>query len=160
MPAPLKHRHHPKTQAAAAALFLLLSAGAGAQIYKWTDAAGTVHYSQTPPPSQTFTEMAVTPPASSAGEDAAQVQDLITRQRDAATREAEDKHTAAERAKQLAERAATCVKARDDLARLSTGPEQRHLVRDGDGSVRRLSADEHQEMTKRLQQVIADNCGE
>jgi glutaredoxin len=34
----------------AASLFLLACASSSAQVYKWTDAKGTVHYTDTPPP--------------------------------------------------------------------------------------------------------------
>lgn len=155
--------HHPRALRAAGAValaLLMLPAGAGAQIYKWIDAAGNLHYSQTPPPSQRYTEMAVTPPSSSAGDEAGQLQELIDRQQDADVREAEDRHQAAERAKQMAERAALCVKARDDLARLTTGSGQRHLMKEGDGTIHRLSAEEHAQLIERVRKDIADNCSE
>lgn len=156
-----RHDVRPRSAAAVAlSLLLLIPAAVQAQVYKWTDAAGSVHYSQTPPPSQHYTEMAVTPPSSTSDQDAGQVGELIQHQQDAADREAEDKHKAAEQAKRLAERAAQCVKARDDLSRLTTGSDQRHMVKDEDGTIRRLSDDEHEALVGRIRQIIADNCGE
>jgi glutaredoxin len=41
----------------AASLFLLACASSSAQVYKWTDAKGTVHYTDTPPPRQAAREL-------------------------------------------------------------------------------------------------------
>jgi glutaredoxin len=41
----------------AASLFLLACASSSAQVYKWTDAKGTVHYTDTPPPQQASREL-------------------------------------------------------------------------------------------------------
>jgi glutaredoxin len=40
-----------------ASLFLLACAPSSAQVYKWTDARGTVHYTDTPPPRQAAREL-------------------------------------------------------------------------------------------------------
>jgi len=153
--------HHAVRQLTltAVSLCLWLCGSATAQIYKWTDADGAVHYSQTPP-SQGYSEMQVAPRSSSAEEDGRQVQELINHQNDAADREAADKDKAIQEADQLAQRAALCVKAREQLAQLESGPPQRHLLSDPDGSVHRLSEQEHLEMVERVKKAIADNCGE
>jgi glutaredoxin len=47
-------------------LMLLACLPAFSQVYKWTDAQGTVHYSDTPPPAQPSSQIR-TPPAGAAG---------------------------------------------------------------------------------------------
>jgi hypothetical protein len=48
---------------AALALLLLAPALAGAQAYRWVDAQGRVHYSQTPPPQGDYGQVAPPPPS-------------------------------------------------------------------------------------------------
>jgi glutaredoxin len=60
-PRPAGARH--LTAAALLGLVLLVVAGAGAaQVYKWTDAQGTVHYGDTPPPQQRTRQLKPTAP--------------------------------------------------------------------------------------------------
>jgi len=47
-----------------ALLFALAALGANAQVYKWTDEKGQVHYGEQPPPEAKTTTINVPPPAS------------------------------------------------------------------------------------------------
>lgn len=114
----------------------LVSAPAGAQTYKWTDADGKIHYSDQPPPANAKEQVTVKPrkpsaPTTSAspstGEKGAtaakpktyveQEAEFRKRQVETAEREAADKKKAAE----AAEKKQNCEQARAQLKSLQSG---------------------------------------
>ena len=114
----------------------LVSAPAGAQTYKWTDADGKIHYSDQPPPANAKEEGTLKPlkpsaPTTSASPSASdksattakpktyveQEAEFRKRQVEAAEREAEDKKKAAD----AAEKKQNCVLARAQLQNLQSG---------------------------------------
>jgi hypothetical protein len=112
----------------------LVSAPAGAQTYKWTDADGRVHYSDQPPPANAKKQGTVKPPSapttsatpstSEKGETAAkpktyveQEADFKKRQVETAEREAEEK----KKADEAAEKKQNCEQARLALKNLQLG---------------------------------------
>lgn len=114
----------------------LVSAPAGAETYKWTDADGKIHYSDQPPPANAKEQTTVKPrkpsaPATSAspsasekGETAAKPKSYVEqeaefrkRQVETAEREAADKKKAAE----AAEKKQNCEQARGQLKSLESG---------------------------------------
>ena len=113
----------------------LVSAPAGAQTYKWTDAEGKVHYSDQPPPANAKEQAMVKPRKPSASTPAAsaptekgastaknktyieQEADFKKRQVETAEREAADKKKAAE----AAEKKQNCEQARSQVKNLQSG---------------------------------------
>lgn len=114
----------------------LVSAPAGAQTYKWTDADGKIHYSDRPPPANAKEPVTIkprkssapattaSPPASDKGATAAKPRTYVEqeaefkkRQVETAEREAADKKKAAE----AAEKKQNCEQARAQLKNLQSG---------------------------------------
>lgn len=153
-----KHRPFPRYRVIAVIALFSLPA-AHAQIYKWTDAAGTVHYSQTPPTNGDFREMpAAAPPSSSADESEQQMQTLIKRQQESDQREQDEKAKAqAEAAKQL-ERIRLCAKAQKDLNRLQTIPSNRLLARKDGEVIGRMTEEQRQDQIATLEKITKENC--
>jgi hypothetical protein len=153
-----KYRPFPRYRMIAVIALFSLPA-AHAQIYKWTDAAGTVHYSQTPPASGDFHEMpAAVPPSSSAEESEQQMQALIKRQQESEQDEQDEKARAqAEAARQL-ERIRLCAKAQKDLKRLQTIPSHRLLARKDGELIGRMTEDQRQDQIATLEKIMQDNC--
>jgi hypothetical protein len=103
---------------AIAAVFLLLSPLASAQLYKWVDKDGKVHYSDQPPPAQASKQINV-PTGSGSGAPSALAKDKALEKTRAESRDAAKKADDAERiAKQ---RQDECDRARSYLKGLENG---------------------------------------
>lgn len=143
-----------KTLCVAAAL-LALAAPAAAQIYRWTDAEGVVHYTQTPPPSgnyQAVTQKAPPPstaPAVDAGRALLQRADAATRQRTEAESQA---LAAAEPARKV------CEAARKELGFLDTYPPRRQMVVTEGGEASRMTTAQWEARRAEVQKLIDDQC--
>ncbi|HVY07220.1 MAG TPA: DUF4124 domain-containing protein [Burkholderiales bacterium] len=132
-------QRHPLKAAAFAAVVAagcLYAALAGAQMYKWTDADGKVHYSDQPPPANAKAETTIKPrkgaaqPAA-AGTDAKEAPAAANktptyqeqeaafkkRQVEAAEKEAADK----KKADEAAEKKQNCKQAKEQVANLQNG---------------------------------------
>lgn len=138
---------------------LVLPLAVQAQVYKWRDAAGNIHYGDQPPagtPAQTR-KLA---PANTASADAAAAQQAATDQRlDAAKRASEAKEKAAdterERA-QEAQRAKACERSRTNLEGLESGQIRFRMGANGerealDGAVRDAELNE-------ARRIVDANC--
>ncbi len=131
---------------------LLFTPGAEAQVYKWRDATGKIHYSDKPPagmPAQNQNRKLG--PANSASDDLPAAQkSAADRRLETATRDSEAKEKAAnaerERA-QEAQRAQACERAKVNLQGLESGQIRFRLDKDGerealDGAVREAELNE------------------
>lgn len=137
--------------AAAALVALTLAAQpAGAEVYKWVDEEGVVHYSQQPPAEgeSTVLEPKTAPP---------KPQQTTGGAPDEAGGDGEAE-TAAEAEQQQG--AGTidefCRQARADIQTLEAGGRVR--VEEADGSLRYLGPEEQQQRLQQLQQQVANNC--
>ena len=123
---------------AVAALLLagLLAHPAYAGIYKWTDAAGEVHYSQTRPPGDTPAEMieGASPPPDPAAvhQEQQHLQDRLDAMdgRRKAEQEAAGLEKEREEVAKVDEK--NCITARNNLVKLQQGGTKRYLTPEGD----------------------------
>ncbi|MGH8502812.1 MAG: DUF4124 domain-containing protein [Gammaproteobacteria bacterium] len=143
--------------AAAAALLICLSAAnAQTAVYKWTDAEGQVHYSQTPPEGVDATLIELGAPPPSAGRPDERLQERIEgfeqrrQAREASQIEQAEKKTADKI------RAENCRRARDHLAAIESHGQV--SLREGD-SYRRLTEEERQAEISQAQGHIKEFCG-
>lgn len=134
----------------------LMPALAMAQVYRWVDAQGVVHYSQEPPPKGSYNAVRPDPPPAtpapardSAG---AFLKQAEQQQADAAQRKAKDAETAAA-AKQL------CTRAREVLTELESGPPNRFYTKNPDGSTSRMPSEEWQRRRDAASAAVSQTCG-
>lgn len=142
-------------------LLAMLAAPAGADIYKWTDAQGEVHYGDQPP-SRTTPEQ-FNPRTSEASEARAvearrQAADQATRKRleQVKTREAASKQLAANE-EEVRRKAENCQRARANLEMLQRANMRLSTV-DSQGQTRVLDATARQTEMERASRTISENC--
>ena len=156
----------------ATGLALCLALPAAAQMYKWVDANGKIHYSDKPPPSNVKTEKLRTPsqpvaaPAASAPKDAAQKdaaksgpksiaeQEQAFRKRQ--TDEAKAEKEQAQKEAEASERAENCRRAKAALANLELGGRQTRMNDKGERVF--LTDEEITRATAQARTEAADAC--
>lgn len=143
-------------------LFLLfgitLSTSVQAEIYKWTDSEGRVHYTQTPPPSG---DAEVLNPKYKSNKTPSEVElEFIQKNYQIYKRSELDrlkKQITEEKKQQKQEnRAVNCRISKDNLANITSSP--RTLVKDDNGQYRRLTEDERQQRISEIQNQIKELC--
>lgn len=136
-------------------LCLASSAAAASPTYRWVDAQGQVHYSQTPPEQGAYSKYEPRAPRAHPAPAVESIDDFVE------SREtAELARAAAERARQAArnERQQQCQSARERLAYLDEKTARRLMRVDDNGQRLRFTEDMfNTERDKALQQ-IADTC--
>ena len=136
-------------------LVLLASAAHAAEIYRWTDDQGRVHYSQTPPAdaqAERLEPAQGTRGATLATKGMTQFNELRAEQRDA-----KQKAHRAER-ETAARQAAACAAAQRRLAALEARTARRLAIKQEDGSLARASEEQFQALRAEAQQVIDQSC--
>jgi hypothetical protein len=139
---------------------LLLAGGApnAAQMYKWVDKDGKVHYTQTPPPSTAAASVksvsiaAPVPDPTTLGN----TQNLVkaTSEQDKKNQEAANK--AAQDAQKKQEQQKQCDAARQQLQ--SFQDTRRIAIPDKDGNPQYYSGDDKLKQEQQLQDLITKNC--
>jgi hypothetical protein len=144
-----------------ALVLAMLAAPAGAEIYKWTDAQGNVHYGDYPPSSSTpkpFNPQTAKDAEARAEEARRQAADQAARKRveQEIVREAASKQQAAgeEEARRKAE---NCQRARGDLEMLQRANMRIRRV-DAQGQTQMLDATGREAEVARANRAIAENC--
>ena len=140
-------------------IYILLAGTAQAAIYKWVDANGDVHYSQTPPPPGVAGETLQPPPpdvdtetaTKQLNEQERQLEEL-RKQRD----EQADKESQA--AAELALQQKNCQMAKDRLASYERRPNINFVQEDG--SRVRATEEERQAEIKKSEDMIQEFCKE
>lgn len=132
-----------------------------AQVYKSTDDSGNTVYSDTPPASGGAERVEVEPfPPSSDVERAREDVDQVNRALDEAAEERRAAQAEQAAAKEAAERqAVACEAARSRLQQLESGPPNRRLVVEPDGSSRRVSWEEMQTLIEQARRQVRQDCG-
>jgi len=136
----------------------LLQSPARGEMYKWTDPAGQIHYSQTPPPAGIKTDIiqGAPPPA----DDPDKIIEDLTNQVDAmdetvAKQEGEAKEKSLR--KEIDEAyEKNCIASRNNLASLQEGGRKRYLT--PDGQVIHLSEEERQQRINEAKDQIDEFC--
>jgi len=142
-------------------LLILLAAPAGADIYKWSDAQGNIHYGDQPPSGSNFKPFHPQTPgdaAEHAEEARRQAADQAAKQRleEEQRREAESGKQAAG-AEEARRKAENCQRARSNLELLQR-MNMRLTTVDSQGNTRVLDAAGRQAEIDTATQAIADNC--
>ncbi len=137
------------------AAFLVTSAQAAS--YRWSGDDGQVIYSQVPPhDGRPYTVIGAPPPPADQAKEQAQLNALRQSQADAA----EDKELAAKAQAEAAARQAlidrNCEIARGNIVALQGS--LRRLIRQPDGSVRRLTPEEHDAKLAEARAYLTENC--
>jgi len=138
-------------------LLCSLSFLAQAEIYKWTDENGQVHYTQQPPADRPAEHIAPPPPPAIAPEKAQQqLEELIESQEAEAAAEAERQQAQqeAQAAEQIREE--NCQTARNNLQQYQDNPGRR--VMNADGEVTRPTEEERQAKITEFQQQVDEFC--
>jgi hypothetical protein len=160
----MKHANTPSTQPAWPLLIglciaaALLHAPVSAEIYKWTDAAGEIQYSQFPPPGGVKTEkiQGAPPPA----DDPDVANEALQKQVDAMNKtitEKQEKDKEKEMEKQLAAtNKRNCVTSQDNLRKLEEGGRRRYLT--AGGEVMRFTEEERQEQISAAKEEMEKYC--
>lgn len=138
-----------------ALLFALCPLTAAAQIYRWTDANGEVHFSQVPPEQGPYKRMkiyetqGVTPGAGKGASDylkhAAKSSELD-----------QQAHQAVVQAK--AERAERCAKARERISFLEQQTAHRLFKKGADGQPARMTEDQFDQELSQARQLANNSC--
>jgi len=134
-------------------LLLALPCAARADIYRWTDAQGRVHYAQTPPPDSDYKK--VDPRVSAGGDDAAALHEYVEGQRK--TREAAEAEKAKLEAK-AQEKAGACVQAQARLKKLEEYGPNRLLSQNDKGEMERWTTEKWDTERGLAQKAVDENC--
>lgn len=140
---------------------LLLQSPVFAEIYKWTDSSGEVHYTQTPPPGGISSQVIQgAPPPAESDETIRQEQQKLQERLDAmeerrAQREEEE---AIEKQRQELSKIneKNCITAKNNLAKLQQGGIKRYLTPEGE--VIRLTDEDRQRRITEAQKQVEQYC--
>ncbi|SFK47825.1 DUF4124 domain-containing protein [Methylophaga sulfidovorans] len=134
-----------------------LSSTASADIYKWVDDQGQVHYSQQAPESAPA-ELIKTPPPPSVDPAQAQreVDALIAQQKAAEQEKQQAQQQAEQQAAQEAELEKQCQDAKDALTAYQNHPGGRFY--DEDGNLQRIKEEDRQQKIQELSNNIKQHC--
>ena len=133
---------------------LLLPLAAAAQVYRWVDDKGRVHYSQTPPTGRDSKPVGPAPPPAAAPNQESLNRSLSEDKQGAAKRgdDAEDA------AQVQALREQQCRQAREQLAFLESKTAVRLTTTDETGKVSRTTDEQYQQRRAELQKAVASEC--
>ena len=142
---------------AAACVLMAAQAAAAPSFYKWVDENGVVTYSQTPPPRQPAARVQGAPPPA---EDPTQAREKLDQQIKALDAARESRlATEAEEEQERAQQAqidAACEQARQRLQQFPGSP--RALVKDPDGTMRRVNDEEWAELRREAENRVKEWC--
>ena len=135
-------------------LLVALPLAAEAQVYRWVDDQGRVHYSQVPPPGKKAQPVGPPPAPSSAPNQESLNQALEGDRAAAPERQAEAERSAQAQA-QLEQQ---CSQAREQLAYMDAKTARRLGTTDEQGNVSRVTEEQFQQRRAELQRVISERC--
>ncbi len=127
---------------------------AQAQLYRWVDDKGQVHYTQTPPKSGQFVTPRAAPPPS-----ANPNQEQLNKSLDAADQEAaKSSAQASQDAAQKSKDQASCKQAQDRLKYLEERGPHRLAKRDEKGNISRFTEDDYETERRSAQDTATKFC--
>jgi type IV secretory pathway VirB10-like protein len=128
-----------------------------ADIYKWVDAEGQIHYSQHAPQNQEAQLIKTPPPPTINPDDAQKPVDALIEQQTKSTKEKQERLEKLKAdAEQDAIRKENCRLAQHNLQQYQNNPNRR--ITDANGNVTRPPQEERQNKIIEFQQYIKDNC--
>jgi hypothetical protein len=140
---------------------LLLQSPVFAEIYKWTDGSGEIHYTQTPPPGGISAQsIQGAPPPAESGETIRQEQQKLQEQLDAMEERGagREEEKAIEKQRQELDKIneKNCIIAKNNLAKLQQGGIKRYLTPEGE--VMRLTDEDRQRRITEAQKQVEQYC--
>jgi Domain of unknown function (DUF4124) len=135
-------------------LAITLPVLAAAQVYRWVDEKGQVHYSQTPPPGRQAQAIVPPPPPAAAPNQDSLNKSLADDRAGAGQRRDE----AAKAAQARTDREAQCRQAREQVAFMDANPPVRMTTTDDKGNVARVTEEQHRARRTELQRVADQLC--
>jgi len=148
-------------QTAALIFVMLLQSPVFADIYKWTDGSGEVHYTQTPPPNgMTAQTIQGAPPPAESDKTIHEEQQKLQQQLDAFEERRAEREAQEAIEKQRQELAKidekNCITAQGNLAKLQQGGIKRYLTPEGE--VIRLTEEDRQRRINEAHQQVEKYC--
>jgi hypothetical protein len=136
----------------------LLQSPARGEMYKWTNAAGEVQYTQVPPPGGIKTEViqGASPPADDPDKINEKLQNEVDAMDETLARQEEEARKKSSRKEIDAAYEKNCISARNNLAALQEGGRKRYLT--ADGQVIHLSEEERQQRINEAKDQIDESC--
>lgn len=136
----------------------LLQSPARGEMYKWTDAAGEVHYTQVPPPEgiKTETIQGAPPPADDPDKIIEDLQNQVDAMDETVTRQEGEAREKSLRKEIEEAYEKNCIASRNNLASLQEGGRKRYLT--ADGQVIHLSEAERQKRINEAKDQIDEFC--
>jgi hypothetical protein len=134
-------------------VLLLLPLAAAADMYKWVDKDGSVHYSQTPP-AAAAERISVTPPPTAGAADNGLKKFSDNYDKQAKEQAKKDSEAAAKQQ----ERSQKCAQAKAQLDQLQNSPLHRLAQTDDSGNVSRMTPEQQQQLIAAAQENIGKNC--
>lgn len=138
---------------ALALLLCSLPLAASAQIYKWTDANGQVHFSQNPPQQGNFQDVTPQLPVSGAATGSAPAKRRV---RSASAGSSDD--AAQQQLQAKADNEERCAKARERISFLQEKTAHRLFVTGDDGQPARMTDDQFDQQLKDAQDAAGKYC--
>ncbi len=151
-----RNRHVGRLTPLLCLLCLLWQGGAAAQIYQWKDAQGRTHFSQTPPPSGSYTERRLPPSPPPSTDSAERMERLIEQQKQARKTREEQKKKAQQEEKNRKIREQNCQTARNLLTTLQSRPRIRMTA--ADGSMTILTEEQRQARIEEARKRVKEFC--
>ncbi len=133
----------------------MLPLAAGAQVYRWVDERGQVHYSQVPPTGRESRSVG-SPPAPAAAPNQDSLNRSLAQDNEAAPKRQE---AAAQAAQAQAQREEQCRQAREQLAYMDAKTARRLGTTDAQGNVSRVTEEQFQQRRAELQRIADERCG-
>lgn len=136
----------------------LLQSPARGEMYKWTDAAGEVHYTQVPPPAgiKTETIQGAPPPADDPDKIIEDLQNQVDAMDETVTKQEGEAREKSLRKEIDEAYEKNCIASRNNLASLQEGGRKRYLT--ADGQVIHLSEAERQKRINEAKDQIDEFC--
>jgi len=136
-------------------VLLMASPIINAAAYKWIDAEGNTHYSDSPPPAGINAERIKPPPGADTEAAQKQLREKQQQARERAEQRAESEQKSAEADREQAEKTEKCAAA---IRRLASYQRPRVNKVKADGAVRRIPEEERQAEIKKSQDYIDQFC--
>lgn len=134
-----------------------MATASSADVYKWTDEDGQVHYTQQPPTGREAQEIKAPPPPTIDPRDAQkQIDDLIKQQEKQDRERTFEKALKKQKVQQQENEEKRCETAKSNLQKYQNNPNK--LVRMPDGTVNRITEEERQQRISSLKEQVNVYC--
>jgi hypothetical protein len=138
-----------------ALLLLLLPALASAQVYRWVDGKGQVHFTQEPPATGKYEKIQQAAPMSGTSPNVEDLQKYNAAAEEARQKQADETAKTQQAAHANADR---CARAHAHLKHLEDSPPNKVLTDDSGGGYRRMTEEEYNADVASTKKALAESC--